>query len=110
MFRHVLHAESGCDLTTFAKSCDCSLQENNMAFIDYISYEDASDKLKALYDQYKGPRGTVANIVRIAGPNPAAMKGHMDMYRAIMFGKSPLSRHQREMIAVVVSSINQCHY
>ncbi|MDF1544035.1 MAG: carboxymuconolactone decarboxylase family protein [bacterium] len=81
-----------------------------MAFIDYIQYDDASEQLRALYDQYKNAKGSVANIVRIAGPNPAAMKGHIDFYRAIMFGKSPLSRHQREMIAVVVSVINQCHY
>jgi AhpD family alkylhydroperoxidase len=27
-----------------------------------------------------------------------------------MFGKSPIRRTDREMIAVVVSTINQCHY
>ena len=27
-----------------------------------------------------------------------------------MYGKSPLRRTDREMIAVVVSAINQCHY
>ena len=27
-----------------------------------------------------------------------------------MFGKSNISRTQREMIAVVVSSVNKCHY
>jgi uncharacterized peroxidase-related enzyme len=34
----------------------------------------------------------------------------MDLYISVMFGKSPLSRAQREMIAVVVSSANQCDY
>ena len=32
------------------------------------------------------------------------------MYLAVMFGKSDLSRAQREMLAVVVSAANQCHY
>ena len=81
-----------------------------MAFIDYIEYDDAPDHLKKLYDRYGGKTKTPANIVRIAGTNPPAMKAHLDLYRAIMFHKSDLSRHQREMIAVVVSSINQCHY
>ncbi|MBD3332720.1 peroxidase, partial [candidate division GN15 bacterium] len=79
-------------------------------FIDYISYEDASEKLRSLYDKYGGDNKTPANIVRIAGPNPRAMAAHMDFYRAIMFAKSPLSRRQREMIATMVSGLNQCHY
>ena len=81
-----------------------------MAFIKYIPYDKASDELKALYDKYGGKDKMPANIVRIAGFNPKAMAAHLDFYRAIMFGKSPLSRDQREMIAVVVSAINECHY
>lgn len=81
-----------------------------MAFIDYISFEDASDKLKELYFRFGGKENRPANIVRIAGHNPPAMDHHIKFYRAIMFGKSPLSRDQREMIAVVVSAINKCHY
>jgi alkylhydroperoxidase family enzyme len=42
--------------------------------------------------------------------NPRAMKTSMDFYGAIMFGKSPLSRSQREMLAVVVSAANHCIY
>ncbi len=32
------------------------------------------------------------------------------LYKTLMYGKSPLRRTEREMIAVVVSAINQCHY
>ena len=81
-----------------------------MAFIKYISYDEASEELKALYDKYGGKNKIPANIVRIAGLNPKALAGHIDLYKAIMFGKSPLSRDQRELIAVVVSAINSCHY
>lgn len=35
---------------------------------------------------------------------------HMDLYMEIMFSKSPLSRAEREMIAVVVSAANGCEY
>ncbi len=81
-----------------------------MAFIKYINFEDASDKLKELYSRFGGKENKPANIVRIAGLNPQAMEKHIEFYRVVMFGKSPLSRDQREMIAVVVSVINNCHY
>jgi len=81
-----------------------------VAFIDYIPYDDASPELQELYRKYGGADNTPANIIRIAGHNPKAMEAHMRFYRAIMFGNSPLSRRQREMIGVVVSAINNCHY
>jgi alkylhydroperoxidase family enzyme len=42
--------------------------------------------------------------------NERALQGHLDLYRAVMFGESPLSRAEREAIAVVVSAANDCHY
>lgn len=81
-----------------------------MAFIDYIPFDDASPELQALYIKYGGPNKTPANVVRVAGPNPKAFEGHLSLARAIMYGDSPLSRTQREMIAVLVSAINECHY
>ncbi len=42
--------------------------------------------------------------------SPKSIVNHMDLYMTIMFGKSPLKRYQREMIAVVVSSANDCTY
>lgn len=81
-----------------------------MAFIDYIPYEGATLELQELYRKYGGADSTPANIIRIAGHNPKAMEYNVKFYRSIMFSDSPLSRHQREMIAVVVSVINKCHY
>ncbi len=54
--------------------------------------------------------GRVWNIVRIMTPNAEAMRASMGFYSAIMHGESPLSRPQREMLAVVVSRINHCVY
>lgn len=50
------------------------------------------------------------NILRIHGINPPILVAHWELYRKIMYGPSPLSRIQREMMAVVVSNINECHY
>jgi alkylhydroperoxidase family enzyme len=42
--------------------------------------------------------------------NPRALRDSIAFYATIMMGDSPLSRAQREMLAVVVSSENHCHY
>ena len=81
-----------------------------MAFIPYISDEDASPELRVLYDRYRDPSGQVDNVLRIHGPNPASLEGHYRLYSTLVRGRSDLSRAQREMIAIVVSSINECHY
>ena len=81
-----------------------------MAFIPYISHEDASPELRALYDRYREPDGGIDNILRIHGLNPPSLSGHVGLYQTLMRGRSELTRIQREMIAVVVSAINECHY
>jgi hypothetical protein len=42
--------------------------------------------------------------------NAVALKAHLGLYRTIMFAPSPLSRSEREAIAVMVSVANDCHY
>ena len=81
-----------------------------MAFISYIPEDKAAPELKELYDEYRNAAGFVDNILRIHGHNPASMEGHFDLYRTLMRGSSPLTRTQREMIAVTVSGINDCFY
>jgi alkylhydroperoxidase family enzyme len=81
-----------------------------MAFIDYIPYDQAPEELQSLYRKYGGKDRRPANIVRVAGPRPKVMEAHLSFFRAIMYGESSLSRQQQEMIAVLVSGINQCHY
>ena len=50
------------------------------------------------------------NIVRIHGVHSATIRLHYEIYRELMRGPGPLSRVQREMIAVTVSALNGCHY
>ena len=58
----------------------------------------------------RDPAGHVANILAVHSLNPAALGAHFDLYRTLMFGRSELKRSLREMIAVVVSKTNECHY
>ena len=52
----------------------------------------------------------LARILASHSLNPAALEAHLRLYRTIMFGESPLTRSEREAIAVAVSSANDCHY
>ena len=81
-----------------------------MAFIEMISEEGAKGELRKLYEQYRAPWGGVDNILRIHSLLPHTLTPHYDLYKSIMYGKGPLTRPQREMIAVVVSKTNQCTY
>lgn len=52
----------------------------------------------------------LANILASHSLNAAAVEAHLRLYRTIMFGESPLTRVEREAIAVAVSAANDCHY
>lgn len=81
-----------------------------MPLIHVIQPEDAEGKLKKIYEDLSKSRGKVAEVHKIQSLNPESIIRHMDLYMTLMFGKSPLKRYQREMIAVVVSRANDCGY
>lgn len=80
-----------------------------MAHIPYVPYDDADGLLAKLYKRYQHD-GSVDNIIRIHSLNPPSMQHHVQLYAHLMRGRSPLSRAQREMIAVTVSAANDCFY
>jgi uncharacterized peroxidase-related enzyme len=81
-----------------------------MPWIDVISLEKATGALKREYEAALKRAGRIWNIVSIMSQNPQAMKRSMDFYSTLMFGRSPLCRSQREMLAMVVSATNHCIY
>ena len=81
-----------------------------MAWIDVIGPDEAEGQLKQQYDEAIKRAGRIYNIVSIMSPNPTTMAASMEFYKAIMFGRSPLSRAQREMLATLVSAANHCVY
>ena len=81
-----------------------------MALIKTIEHEEAEGELKEIYDDLVAKRGKLAEVHKIQSLNPETIVGHMDLYMAVMYGKSPLKRVRREMMAVVVSKANNCEY
>jgi len=81
-----------------------------MAWIKYVEEQKAEGKLKDVYESVKKSRGKVSNIMKIHSLDPETMNNHLDMYLSIMFNDSSLIREERELIAIVVSSLNNCTY
>lgn len=81
------------------------------AWIRVIPEGKARGHLADLYRENLDQRhGFVDNILKIHSLRPQTLADHASLYRTTMYAKSGLSRAEREMIAVVVSSINECHY
>ncbi len=72
-----------------------------MAFIRYVSASEmpASERV---------PDND--NIIQIHGVHPQVMRQHYELYLELMHRPGPLTRRQREMLAVRVSALNHCHY
>ena len=81
-----------------------------MSWIEEIEVNEADGKLADLFAELLKKRGKVSNILSVHSLNPDAMGNHLDLYMTLMFGKSGLSRREREAIAVVVSANNECEY
>jgi alkylhydroperoxidase family enzyme len=81
-----------------------------MPWIKQVSIGEATGLLKSQFEAALKRAGRVWHIVHIMSLNPRTLRDSIAFYATIMMGDSPLSRAQREMLAVVVSSENHCHY
>ena len=72
-----------------------------MAFIEYLPNSQIDPKCWVPDED---------SIIRIHSVHARVMRSHYNLYMQLMHQPGPLTRLQREMIAVVVSSINRCHY
>ncbi len=79
-------------------------------WIKVIDEKDADSALGEAYQEVGGARGRISNILKVHSVHPKAMTAHLVLYRELMFGRSELTRQERELIAVAVSSFNHCHY
>lgn len=81
-----------------------------MPWIKTISDEAATGPLRQLFDSAIRRTGRVFNILRVQSLNPPVLRSGVGLYQAAMFGPSELTRALRELLAVVVSKTNGCHY
>ncbi len=87
--------------------------DRSRAWIDIVPDEQWADE-PALAEQYDAVvdtgYGKVDNIMAIHSLNPTALAAHNALYTSAMTGTATLRKVEREMIALVVSLENHCHY
>jgi len=66
--------------------------------------------LQAIWAKCVEKLGFVPNVYSTYSLKPQRLRHFMAMYNEIMLAKSGLSKLEREMVAVVVSSANRCYY
>ncbi len=81
-----------------------------MAWIKVINKEEATGELKELYDHVLKDDDDIDNILSIHSLHPKTLEAHLMMYEELMRGENNLSKAQREMIGVLVSTLNSCDY
>jgi len=81
-----------------------------MSWIKTTSEQDATGRLREVYDSIREGMPVVPNIMQSLSLKPEVLAAVARVFTTGTFGSSNLSRLQEEMVATVVSSLNQCHY
>jgi uncharacterized peroxidase-related enzyme len=79
-----------------------------MPFVRTISEAEAAGQLADLYHRLAYQDGSVDEAYRVLSLNPALLSADAAMYDTTMYGESPLSRSERELLALTVSRLNGC--
>ena len=83
-----------------------------MASIKMISEEEASGKVKDIYEEIRSTLGIdfVPNLYKVMAPKPDFLESNWDKVKTVMIGPGKLNRLTKEIIAVAVSAVNSCDY
>lgn len=68
------------------------------------------DDLQVVFQKCIDKLGLVPNVLSTYSMRPQRLRNFLTLYNEIMFSESGLSKLEREMVAVVVSSANRCYY
>lgn len=85
-------------------------EERGRAWVRVIEPGEAEGPLKVVYDETLRRRGALAAVHKVHSLHPETLTAHMALYMELLFGQSPLSRREREAVAVAVSRTNGCAY
>ena len=82
-----------------------------MTWIDTVPFEEATGRLRNLYERIKGPDGQLDNIMKAHSLRPHSMEGHMALYKNVLHHSgNQLPKWFLEALGVYVSMLNECDY
>lgn len=83
---------------------------NGITALDLPMVDPLPEDIQKYFDICDEKLGLIPNVLQAYAFDMAKLRPFMDMYNEVMLDDSGLSKLEREMIAVVVSSINRCWY
>ncbi|MBT2130202.1 peroxidase-related enzyme [Aliiroseovarius lamellibrachiae] len=83
---------------------------NGVTALDLPMVTPLPEDIQKYFDICDEKLGLVPNVLKAYAFDMEKLRPFMAMYNELMLGESGLSKLEREMIAVVVSSINNCWY
>ena len=78
--------------------------------LDYEGTKDGEDQVKNYLEIVQQKLGFIPNVLAAFAKFPKQFEGFTKLYNALMLGESGLTKLEREMVAVTVSSENHCFY
>lgn len=81
-----------------------------MSWITQIGEDEASGRLARLYENARKRAGYVAGIIKVMSRDARSAEQSMAFYVALMKSPNALDAARREMLATVVSNVNDCYY
>ena len=78
--------------------------------LDYKGTKDGEDQVKNYLEIVQQKLGFIPNVLAAFAKFPKQFEGFTKLYNALMLGESGLTKLEREMISVTVSSENHCFY
>ena len=84
--------------------------EDPVTALDLPPVDPLPDRTQAYFEICREKLGLVPNVLKAYAFDIAKLDAFTALYNDLMLGESGLSKLEREMIAVVVSSINRCWY
>ena len=85
-------------------------REERIIALDLGPDAEPTPEIAAYFDKCREKLGFVPNVLRAYAFDNTKLQAFIDMVDDLMLGDSGLSKLEREMIAVAVSSVNHCHY
>ena len=86
------------------------VKTERLAWLRVPAEDEVPPEVAELWEQPLERLGFVPNVLRVFALRPEHLLGWWRYYDELMRGESGLTKAQREMIAVVVSVTNRCHY
>ncbi len=83
-----------------------------MASIKMIPEEEATGRVKEIYDDIKSRMGIdfVPNLYKVMASKPGYLEANWNKVKTVMVEPGKLDRLTKEIIAVAVSAVSGCQY